>query len=1093
MYDNMKKCLFFIGLLVSLFTTAAPVDQATALKQAMSFLNSGQRGKASKNAKIRRVVPNLAPATEGNSSHYYIFNVGDNEGFVIVSGDDRTRQILGYSDQGAFDKENVPDGLQYLLSVYDNEIGHLDEFIAQHGVSKVRKAPVQTKASIAPLCTAMWNQAAPYNDACPISEGETEKSVTGCVATAMSIVMNYHKWPKSVPAIPAYTSSAKKHYDATTAFTVDWNNMRDIYKSGQYSSGEGNAVAQLMRAAGQAVEMNYSYKSSGAAGFMIAPALVKYFGYDAVTTKRINRNEYESQNEWNDIIYNELKEKRPVVYCGVTPSGGGHCFVCDGYAEGDYFHINWGWGGMVNGYYVISLLNPPASGIGGFSGGYSMGQLAIVGMKPGSGDTGGDEVDDAQRLTVASFSYSNSDLRGTRSGVSSNFTIFEPGSSLNPYTLRNDMSVQVNAKYGVGVYDAGGNLVAKLLESGMKTWGSGTSFKHTSQFKQTSWGAGLQPGNYKVKPISFVSGPDKWYPCVDADKYAYDMVITETSYVMTRAAAPVGKAALFVENIELGGNLRVGTAQTAAVTIKNQGTKEFSDNVNLVNYDGYTTTIASAPLTLAPGETEILTINNCVFDVAKDYHLRIARGEFNDPVVRGSKEIDVTIAPKTAIAPDVQIIVNEPDPTTKKFFGQRLSGKVVFTNNNNEEYWDRINVNVVHKNGTSLKFVSSKNDIVRIPAHEKLEVPFDLSGLMGENYYFVGTLVYQGKDPITPAATSDTYQCKAGVGIYHADGTVQYVNPASTLDFSNATAVNFEDLGSSLPASFTPSDNANCLYFTNRYQTVGASLEGKNIVKDRKAENISIDAAKDFYTPYDFTVKKIVYERTFTKGNPGNKKGWETIMLPFDVTKVTLKEEPTKQLTWFTPTNNSKGAANFWLMDFVQEDGAKVYYQHADKFEANHPYIIAVPATSSKWSNEWVLVNKPMLFEGENALVVANVRAQLNGTDYKFVGTLPTKQFDNIYKLNTAGDNFELTASATVKAFNAYFIDGGTSGASHAKALQIGFINPNGIEEITTDNIIGRGNGAIYNLNGMKVAESSKELPSLPHGIYIVNGKKIVR
>lgn len=224
----MRKILILIGVMVSMLATAAPIDQTAALKEAQAFLNS--RCGAQTGAKLRLAKQSAKIASAKAEANYYIFNVGDNNGFVIVSGDDRTRQILGYSDQGAFDKENVPDGLQYLLSVYDNEIGHLDEFIAQHGASKVRKAPVQTKASIAPLCTAMWNQAAPYNDACPVSEGETEKSVTGCVATAMSIVMNYHKWPKNVPAIPAYTSSAKKHYDATTAFTVDWNNMRDIYK-----------------------------------------------------------------------------------------------------------------------------------------------------------------------------------------------------------------------------------------------------------------------------------------------------------------------------------------------------------------------------------------------------------------------------------------------------------------------------------------------------------------------------------------------------------------------------------------------------------------------------------------------------------------------------------------------------------------------------------------------------------------------------------------------------------------------------------------------------------------------------------------------
>ena len=241
----------------------------------------------------------------------------------------------------------------------------------------------EDRAAIAPLIKTKWDQGEPFYNQCPVSNGR--QCYTGCVATAMAQVMYYHKYPEAGIGSISFTST-RINQTLSLDFTkekFDWSNMLDYYAPGNYTEAQANAVAYLMKACGYSVKMGYGTESSGASGVSIGAAMVQYFNYD-VNCHSEYRMRY-SFTEWNDMMYNNLKEVGPVIINGQAPGEGGHSFVCDGYDNAGYYHINWGWGGMSDGYFALEALNPGAQGIGGFAGGFNFFQNAIFGIQPPAG------------------------------------------------------------------------------------------------------------------------------------------------------------------------------------------------------------------------------------------------------------------------------------------------------------------------------------------------------------------------------------------------------------------------------------------------------------------------------------------------------------------------------------------------------------------------------------------------------------------------------------------------------------------------------------------------------------------------------------
>lgn len=362
----MKKYLL-LSSLVAMMLGTSNAAQLTP-EQALARLNHGSRANA---AEMKLVYT----ASEGLNKQFYVFNIGANDGFTIVSADDCISPLIGYADNGSFDSENMPENMSAWLKQYQRQI---EAMISAGATAQSRAA--DTKASIAPLVTTLWNQSSPYNNDCPM-DGD-KRSVTGCVATAMAQVMKYHNWPVKGTGSNSYTWTNSAGTESTlsmdfSSITFDWANMTDSYSSASTAT-QNAAVAKLMAACGYSVNMHYTSNESGAMSPMIAYALTKYFNYDG-NIKYLLRDYYGIE-EWENMIYAELAAKRPVVYDGVTGTGAGHEFVCDGYDNG-YYHINWGWGGLSNGYFKLTLLSPEVQGIGGSTSGYNFNQGATIGIQ----------------------------------------------------------------------------------------------------------------------------------------------------------------------------------------------------------------------------------------------------------------------------------------------------------------------------------------------------------------------------------------------------------------------------------------------------------------------------------------------------------------------------------------------------------------------------------------------------------------------------------------------------------------------------------------------------------------------------------------
>lgn len=318
-------------------------------------------------------------ARDGGSA-VRVYNI-DGGGFVLTHGND----VVGYSDEGMFSPSTAAPAMMAMLEQLENA----------PSVSAEANANVASDASfhataVAPLLGEIaWNQDSPYNDLCPKYD-LMNTCPTGCVATAMAQVMYYHRWPlvgigshSYEPAILLGASLSADFGSTQYRWDAMLPNYIDAYvsqnASDQYSIEERrDAVAELMLHCGVSVDMVY-YSSSGADNIAVPPALICYFNYDRGLALR-NRTNYATA-DWLSIINGELSEGRPVLAYGRSASGG-HAYVFDGMDEDGLIHVNWGWGGMSNGYFRTSALTPAAQGIGGSDGGFNYKQSIITGIRP---------------------------------------------------------------------------------------------------------------------------------------------------------------------------------------------------------------------------------------------------------------------------------------------------------------------------------------------------------------------------------------------------------------------------------------------------------------------------------------------------------------------------------------------------------------------------------------------------------------------------------------------------------------------------------------------------------------------------------------
>ena len=446
----MKKLVF---LLISLFTFLTVLAEEVTEEQALQKAQNFMQGKQFKQKNLRR-----SPSTGGDT--YYVFNADDG-GFVIVAGDDRMPDILGYSAHGKIDEKTASCGLKWLLGCYEQTAKNISTDKIQHEGSKKRTA----KASIAPFVTTAWGQDAPYNALCPEYDGS--RCPTGCVTTAMAQVINYCRWPKEqTTSVPWYTTGMGIYLEDLNPTQFDWDNMTN------------EDIARLMRYCGQSILTDYTPWYSSAQPTAVQDALINVFGYSQST--HYVKHSYYDEDEWEDLLYRELAEHRPILYDGYASVG--HAFVLHGYDSGR-FYVNWGWNGTEDGYFVLTGLTTSV-------GTYNTDQGATIGICPLTNN-------ERPKVVVKSISSTNS-----------KFTPRDDDGNINnnqvSCILASDLSEQKTMQIGLALYSD--DSFQKILNWESHEFSIGEIYNYNTTFDLEN----IANGTYRIVAVWRNSESDSW-------------------------------------------------------------------------------------------------------------------------------------------------------------------------------------------------------------------------------------------------------------------------------------------------------------------------------------------------------------------------------------------------------------------------------------------------------------------------------------------------------------------------------------------------------------------------------------------------------
>lgn len=387
----MKYIYLFLFLIIFSFWNllAAPVDVQRAKEVAIAFQKFSQPELRSESDDLILVWSGAADLRSEQAPSLYVFNNTLRPGFIIIAGDDAAYPVLGYSDTNTFKSENMPENLSNWLDKYVREIYYLrdneinaDETVSKQWQQLESNRVVLRSASEMLIETALWDQISPYNRFCPKIGGRA--SVTGCVATALAIVANHYKWPDKSEGLILYQTATHQISIYEYLNTVyGWDQMLMEYPSTGVTEEQKDAVATLVYHCGIVSHMDYGTSSSGAYNSTAIRNMVSHMKYDK--SARMLMRDWYSSEEWDEIVRRELDKNRPVLYSGLTKMSEGHLFVCDGYTSDGFYHINWGWSGLSNGYFLLSSLNPKYPGTGGVTGGYVDNQMIVADFVPDEG------------------------------------------------------------------------------------------------------------------------------------------------------------------------------------------------------------------------------------------------------------------------------------------------------------------------------------------------------------------------------------------------------------------------------------------------------------------------------------------------------------------------------------------------------------------------------------------------------------------------------------------------------------------------------------------------------------------------------------
>lgn len=386
--ENSKMTKYALALLSAvLWLTDGTVSAQTVSRDEAARIAAKYIDRVPVNKLTRGYEAESDAQIEMRNTPYYIFNDADGAGFVIVAGRRELHEVLGYAIDGHVDIHNIPPALAAYLEDYSTAVMSLKMAEKSSSQAQTRSGTSvadgavevigQNHEPIEPLLKTKWNQYAPYNNLAPTLGIGGPRPPIGCVATALAQVMNFNQWPLRGKGSMEYTPSYRQgelNYGvqkvdfSQSAYQWDKTNATSVGKQA------GEAVAKIMYDAAVSVRMSFEPLASGAYMDNAVKALKDHFDYTAVMIERENMN----TTTYISYLYNELKQGFPVIMSGGKDNGA-HAWVCDGVDANGLFSMNWGWGGLSDGYFDLSYLNPYERGAGGGEGdGFYSNQVFIV-------------------------------------------------------------------------------------------------------------------------------------------------------------------------------------------------------------------------------------------------------------------------------------------------------------------------------------------------------------------------------------------------------------------------------------------------------------------------------------------------------------------------------------------------------------------------------------------------------------------------------------------------------------------------------------------------------------------------------------------
>ncbi len=711
----MRKLTFLLMCLVVMTTAwAESINENQARQIAARFMSSYSM--RASDLKLASKAPRMNATTASGQAAYYVFN-GANGGYVIVAGDDRAPAVLGYSEKGTFDSQQVPEAMQEMLDGYAAQIDAL-----AHGAQAAPR--LSEGKAIQPLVKAAWSQNNPYNIMLPyIATGK--HAYAGCVAIAMSQVLYYWQWPASTTQpIPAYTSSSLGiNMPELPVTTFDWSSMQSTYQTTDTLSEAALAASKLVLYCAQAVEMDFKQASSGATSGRIPLRLASYFDYDA-SAHMVSRYNYSTQG-WAELLYAELAAGRPVIYSGSKASGG-HAFICDGYDGGGMFHINWGWNGNSNGYFLLNVLNPDEQGTGSADGpyGYIYTQAAIIGLQP---NQGGSNVVEMTAAQVKLDSYVD-----TRSDTSDPFTAIVSGRFYN-YT-----SSMLAIRFGWGLFE-GDQMIERLLSTYSTSSTPGNYFNKQGQ--ELKFGENMTSGTYRILPIYSEYDPNvsasqaNWRPCVGAERNYIEVTIDGNKCYFT-GYGTAGNRDYVLNDITMTGNMHNGRPIDINVNLTNNGTS--SNELLYMFADG--AFFGTGYVGLEPGETGNIPYMY-MSDTAGEHTLTWSWNEDgSDPIA--SRIINLEAMPAANLTATIKIL-DVTDTGNKIITSDKFSVVLTITNNGETTYDEDISAKLFkNTQGTSGTSVQGINQHLTLAPGESTTMQFDMTNVLDGWKYFIKTYYY---------------------------------------------------------------------------------------------------------------------------------------------------------------------------------------------------------------------------------------------------------------------------------------------------------------------------------------------------------------